>query len=121
MQLSDSFILKISLLISVLGLGFLTVYSISLQPIQTSIESISFKDIGQRVSIEAKTIKLQLSEKALIFWVAENNRTLQAVKFSYSLDDLLLLQQNKQVKLTGTIQEYEGKLEIVVEKMEVVD
>ena len=121
MELSDSTILKVSLMLSILGTAFLLVFSISLQPTQTSIEKISSKDIGLRVSIEAKIIKYQLKPNALIFWIAQKEKTLQAVKFNYSLEDVLLLQENKQLKITGTIQEYNKMLEIVVEKMERIE
>lgn len=118
MEITDSTILKTSLILSILGIAFLSIYSLSLEPTQTSIEKISSKDIGSRISIEAKTIKYQLKQNALIFWIAQNEKTLQAVKFNYSLEDLTLLQEKKQLKITGTIQEYNKNLEIVVEKIE---
>ncbi|MDO8538774.1 MAG: OB-fold nucleic acid binding domain-containing protein [archaeon] len=121
MELSDSTILKVSLILSVLGVAFLSVFSLSLEPTQTSIENISSKDIGLRVSIEAKIIKTQLTQNALIFWLNQNGKTLQAVKFNYSLEDLQLLQEKKQIRITGTIQKYNKSLEIVVEKMERIE
>ena len=121
MEITDSLIFKVSIILSILGLAFLTVYSFSLEPIQTSIENISNKEIGSRISIEAKITKFQLKQNTLIFWITQNNKTIQGVKFNYSLEDLSLLQEKKQIIIIGTIQEYNKQLEIVAEKLERIE
>jgi len=117
--MEEKFIRNISIVCSVAGLALLFFVSRSIELKQTDIIQISYDDIGKNVKICGEVVSKFVSKTGHVFFKLKGetdgidvvifNNT--AKKFNSNFD--------KEVCVTGTVDEYEGKLEIIAKNIQV--
>ena len=116
--MEEKLIRNISLLCSFLGLIALLIISRNFQLEQTLIEKITYEDTGKVVKICGEVVSkhssktghqfLKLSDNTGVIDVVIFNTT--AKKFNFDFDNACV---------TGTVDEYENKLEVIVKDVKV--
>ncbi len=119
-ELNDANIAKIALIVSVLGL-VLVVFVIEQQrPIETSISGILGEQTQQKVSVNAKILSAYLTKNALLLQLYDGNK-ISAVRFAPSGEERKIAKKGNLVRVVGNIRQYRGELEIIVEKIELIE
>lgn len=111
--MEEKTIYKIALLTTIIGLIILYFYAgeIKLNPIgelssAPASETVVLKGTVQKISIQDKVTFLEL-------WGERTEKT-DVIVFN---DADVYLQENDEVEITGTVEEYEGKKEIIANKV----
>ena len=102
-------ILKLAILVALLGLGFLLLYSgeVDLQSVERidstlPEENVVIKGIVNRVSMQDKVIFLEIE--------GQRAETVDVVLFA---SEEIYLKKGDSVEVSGTVEEYEGKKEVI--------
>jgi DNA/RNA endonuclease YhcR with UshA esterase domain len=105
--MNEKQLLKICIAVAVIGIGGLLI--LSKTAAETNIQDITEEDIDKKLVISGVVDNLQVRETMTLFTI-EN----MPVVFFEARD----VQEGDSVKITGTVKEYKGKLEIVGERIE---
>ncbi len=116
----QNFDLKISLLIAVLGIFLLFFMESSFQPKQFSIGEISAKDLGSTVSVNGKIDWFKKANSALLFGLNDGNK-ISAVIFSPKQSVVEIFKKGILVNVVGKVSLFNEKLELIVEKVDLID
>jgi DNA/RNA endonuclease YhcR with UshA esterase domain len=106
MSMNEKQLLKICIAVAVIGIGGL--FILSKTAAETNIQDITEEDIDKKLVISGVVDNLQVRETMTLFTIKN-----MPVVFFEALD----IQEGNTVKITGTVKEYKGKLEIVGEKV----
>ena len=111
--MNESLLYKISLAAMILGLSFLYIYAEEVQlPVENNIEYIS---PSEKIRIEGVLTKLSQSEKVMFLQVqGERIEQLDVVFFP---KEEIFLHQGDMVEIQGTVEEFQGKKEIIAEEI----
>lgn len=117
MELSDSFLRKICLFLSLAGIISLAFLAQLQEGKHLKVGDISKSHISQKISTEGIVAWGRLSSGTLFFELSDNGR-IRVTMFSPSPEDIAAAGKNNAVRVTGTIQLYKGSLGLVAEKVE---
>ncbi len=112
-------LLQLSLLISVLGLITLFIVSRTIELPVAGIGKITPEDIGKNVRVCGQVVSKFVSKTQHIFLeVKDNTGSVDVVVFNNSVakSSAQNLEKNQDVCITGTVDEFENKLEILLGK-----
>ena len=115
--MNDVKLLRIALAIGVVGIISLFFLSKTIQAEPTEIGQITQEDIGRKVMIEGIVEEIEQKKSVTILEISEQG-TKDTVSVALFGNKLNIPEQGEKVKITGTVKEYYGKLEIVAEKIE---
>ncbi len=101
---------------SVAGVLFLVYYSLSVQPEELAIKEIEKSKTGSRITVHGTIEWVHESNNATMFTLFDGNR-LSAVMFNADPPKVQALHRGALVRVTGIVQEYRGKLELVAERI----
>jgi len=113
--LKEKTLLKIALCVSVLGLVFLYFISENIELEEKVIEKIDSTDYEKDIKIKGNVEKVTDLEKIIIFEVSQP-KTITVVAFK---DGNINLNEGDYVYITGSVEEYEGKPEIIADEIKV--
>ena len=115
--MEEKLLLKVSLIISVTGLGAMIFISYTININKTSIESITPNDVGRSVKACGQ-VEDKFTSKNLhtFFTLSEGSETIKVVVFNSTKIPPFAWEE---VCITGRVELYEGELEIIAE--EVID
>ncbi len=104
-------ILKIAVIVTIVGLLFLFFYSETVTPKQVTKldaveEIVQMKGVITRVQQHDSVVFIELE--------GERTETTAVIVFT----DSMFLKKGDEVSITGTVEEYEGKKEIIASKIE---
>ena len=119
MQLTQKKYNTLLAIISICGTLSLTIIDFQTQPKKTEIREISEQLIGKKIFIEGK-ITSQFTKKNTLFLEITNKNKIKAIKFNTSKQESLTAQHadaQNFVKITGTVQKYNGELEIIADQI----
>ncbi|MFQ6136398.1 MAG: exodeoxyribonuclease VII large subunit [Candidatus Hydrothermarchaeales archaeon] len=117
--MNDSELLKISLLVSTIGLIMLFAISSYSQPPLVKISEITYDDVGGYVIVNGKIIKKSVHRDGHIFLdIADETGKMKVVIFSGTAntiknETLSCLKVGNTLNVKGKVDEYRGALEMV--------
>lgn len=106
-------LLRISLIISLIGIFFLLFLARILEPKQTNIENINDKFLNQKVKLHGTILKVTDKETFKILSVADATGKIDVLCGCKNN----LIANNQTVVITGAIQSYKGNLQISADKI----
>ena len=111
--MKESTLYKTSLLILLLGLGFLFLYSQEFD--LKVVETIDSQSLDQTVKLKGVVQSLRVSDKALFLKVTgERIETTEVIFFP---QEEVFLQEGDTVEIIGTVDQYRGKKEVIASKV----
>jgi exonuclease VII large subunit len=116
--MNEKTLLKTALIVSLLGL--LTIYLISdNMPItEKNIEKITIENIDDFVKLRGIVSKVIDTEKVVIMEITQPQQ--MTVVLFKNENKTMQIQQGNEVEIFGKVDEYEGKLEIIADRLRVV-
>lgn len=107
--MQEKTLLKIALLMALLGLVILYFYSTELD--LKAIENLNTASLEQEIKIRGIVQRLSFQDKVIFFTVSgQRTETLDVVVFE---DEPLFLKEGDLVEVTGILEEYQGKKEVI--------
>lgn len=114
MEKDKKTLLRISIIFSIIGLLLIYISSISIEPEFVKIGDISKEDLGEHIKIRGKIIEETISDGTLFLQLKNNSNEISVVKFNYKGAKL----NKTSVVVSGKVNLYESKLEIIAERIE---
>jgi len=117
--MNEKILVKISFICSLIGIIALFFLSESIEITERTIDQIDIGMIGNDVSVEGVVNRVTNTEKVIIMDVIDTNNNenkLTVVAFKKS-DDNIELTKGSKVSITGKIEEYNSKPEIIASKI----
>jgi DNA/RNA endonuclease YhcR with UshA esterase domain len=111
--MDESFLLKIALVVSVLGIIFLYLISTQIELNDTTIEKITSGSVEDKVSVTGLVTSVKQSGKTTFITLSQTNNV-DVVVFSKDVNAAA----GDNVKITGRVQDYNGKKEIIADRVE---
>tara|TARA_Y100000310_G_scaffold217728_1_gene218804 strand:+ start:121 stop:465 length:345 start_codon:yes stop_codon:yes gene_type:complete len=106
-------ILKISLLLVLLGLIFLYLYSVDLN--LNNVKNFDNLQIEEKVKAEGVVEKVSVSDKVIFLKLsALREQQMDVIVFN---DEEIFIQEGDLVEISGEVEEYNGKKEIIASKV----
>lgn len=117
--MNETQLLRFSLAVAFLGMVSLFFLTKTITAPTVTIDEITDEFLGKKVSITGMIQEIRLVKNMTILTVGqeESVKTISVVAF----ESLSFLQKNDAIFVSGEVQEYHGALEIVVEKVEVIE
>ncbi|MBI4895125.1 MAG: OB-fold nucleic acid binding domain-containing protein [Candidatus Aenigmarchaeota archaeon] len=115
---------KLCAILVVAGLVVLFFLVVFIEPVSMNISQISEKDIGKIVSINASVENKNLRNGNLFLELGDvdSNSTIKAVMFENDIkQDLSTFQKGSHINIVGRIDRYNGELEIIINKITVIE
>lgn len=119
MAFSTASLERLSLCLSSIGVLFLFACTLFLEAREVSFYELDPSFVGERVVLKGRLLWLKNVKGTALFELTDELglKRLKAVIFSPSEEQWLTLRQAGRLSLEGRIQEYEGELELVVERL----
>ena len=105
--MNEKQLLKICIIVAVFGIGIL--FFLSKTAAETDISTITKDDIGKKLIVSGIVGNPRITDTMTLFTIKD-----MPVIFFEKLE----IHEGSTVKITGTVKEYKGKLEIVGERIE---
>jgi DNA/RNA endonuclease YhcR with UshA esterase domain len=116
--MEERFIRNISIIFSCIGLIILFLISRNYELSQTNIQTISYEDSGKVVRVCGEVVSKHTSKTQHTFLkLKDDSGTIEIVVFNSTAKKLNLDFDN--ICVTGTVDEYENKLEIIAKTIKV--
>jgi len=120
---SDKFLIKASLLISVIGIVLLFIFVQNIEPLEAEIKDIDDSYVGKSVKVEGiiDSIGYDKDKETLFLTVSDENKDIKIVMFKKDLENMhqnLSISDN--VIITGEIALYQGDLEVIARNIKKV-
>ncbi|MBI4147055.1 OB-fold nucleic acid binding domain-containing protein [Candidatus Woesearchaeota archaeon] len=111
--MQEKTLVKLSLIMTLLGLSFLFVYAqlFDLEPAADIDDSLP----SEKVLMKGTVKNLQVTEKA-VFFELEGEKIVQTNIILFP-DSSIYLREDDHVELTGQVEEYKGEKEVIAEKI----
>ena len=110
-------IIKLAVILAsagILSLYFLTKSSITMQ-------SIKELKAGEAAKVEGIVKSLYKNKDGHVFFKLENEGIIQVVAFkNYAIKEASQLENGQKIEITGIVQEYKGKLEIIAKEIKIL-
>ncbi len=111
--MQEKSIVKISYITAIIGLGLLFVFSEVLKP--AIADDLDSAKTAEEVRILGKITRVQNSEKAL-FLEIEGQKTVKTEVILFP-EEKIFVNEGDYAEITGTVEEYQGKKEIVASRI----
>ena len=121
-MISDSQLMKISFLITIIGITCLFALNHFLEPEQLAIKDITLSHVGHEVVVSGSVASLTEKDGHVFITLSDNNSSIKVVMFAntakiypeiYNLTSGMLTIQ-------GKVDNYKGELEIVANSIDIV-
>jgi aspartyl/asparaginyl-tRNA synthetase len=116
-MLREYWLNRIALACGVLGAVLLFYYALLAAPSAATIGQLGKEALDKKVIVQAR-VDSAFSKGQTLFFTLDDGNKIKAVKMSPSAMDKFFVQKDAFVVVTGKVQEYEGSLELVAEKIE---
>ena len=115
-MISDNKLIKISLIVSVLGLIAILFSSQTIVPEIVEIGDINENNIGQYISIEGVVTDLDSSGNTTFIEISDDVNSIKGIIFEGNLNKEIF--EGDELKLFGNIEIYKNEIEIIIKKIE---
>lgn len=106
-------LLRISLIISLIGIFFLLFLAKNLEPKQINIKDINNNLLNQKVAVQGTILKITDKETFQILSVADATGKINVLCECKNNS----IANNQNITVTGTVEEYKGNLQISADKI----
>jgi len=117
--MKEKTLLKIALITSIIGLSLLYFISENIEIKEKNIEKITIDNIDEFVKIEGIVNNLIDTEKVTIIKITQPQE-ITVVLFKNE-NKTIPIQQGDRVEIIGKVDEYEGKLEVIADRLRVIN
>ena len=118
--MQEKTLMRISFVCSVIGVIALFFLSENIEISDAEIDKIDLAMIGNSVKVDGKVSRVTNAEKVLILNIVDSdNNDLTVVAFKKKNDNINLTDGDN-VKITGKIEEYNGKPEIIASEIKAI-
>ena len=114
--MKEKTLLKIALIISILGLLLLVILSQLIKIGESPIAKITKEKLEEDVKLTGKIIKISETNNTIFLQIQSQDR-IAVIVFK---DETIDLRQNDIVEIEGTVEDYQGNLEIIANKVRVI-
>ena len=114
--MKEKTLLKIALIISILGLLLLVILSQLIKIGESPIAKITKEKLEEDVKLTGKIIKISETNNTIFLQIQSQDRIAVIVFKNRDVD----LRQNDIVEIEGTVEDYQGNLEIIANKVRVI-
>ena len=116
--MQDKTLLKISVICSLIGIIVLFLIADNLSLSTTEISKIQQSELGKQVKIKGKIESLSETDNLMFLTVGQEKiETVSVVLFK---DSDIALEKGDNIELTGTLEDYEGKREILANRIVII-
>jgi aspartyl/asparaginyl-tRNA synthetase len=115
--MNNQTLLKISFIVSILGILILLFISENIEPVQVKIKDITDLRLNQKVRITGQIIGIKTYQKSSFQIITIND---SMAKIDVTLDKPLNLTKNQTIIVTGKITEYKTNLQIQADKIQIL-
>lgn len=112
--MQEKTLIKISLMVTIVGLTFLFVYGQTLD--LEFAPDLETSTTTEKVAMKGTVKNLKVTDKA-VFFELEGEKIVQTDVVLFA-DSSVYLREGDHVELTGQVEEYKGKKELIAEKIE---
>ena len=116
--MNNSIILKLSIIISMIGILILLILTNTTQPTKTRIKNISSQDLNKKVEIQGKIQSIKTYKESNFQIITINDST---GKIDITLDNPTNLTKNQTIRVIGKVTEYQASLQIQADKIELLN
>lgn len=111
--MQEKSLVRISLIVTILGLSFLLIYaqSVDLEP----TPDLETHTVSEKVAMKGTVKNLRVTDKA-IFFELEGEKIVHTEVILFP-DSSMYLREGDHVELTGQVEEYKGEKEVIAEKI----
>jgi RecJ-like exonuclease len=120
MLLREYWLNRASLFCAVVGILLLAAYSFLEAPKQLSIAEISEKYLDAKVRVRGVVSFSKVTDKIAIFMI-DDGAKIKGVFFRPGIEEKIMLRKGSFVEVVGKVKLYRNKLEIVAEKVNLLD
>ena len=120
MLLREYWLNRASLFCAIAGILLLAAYSFLEAPKQLNIGEISEKYLDAKVRVKGIVSFSKVTDKIAIFTL-EDGAEIKGVFFRPGIEEKIMLRKGNFVEVVGKVKLYRGKLEIVAEKVNLLD
>jgi DNA/RNA endonuclease YhcR with UshA esterase domain len=114
--MKDSTLLKISLAVSVTGI-FIILYLVEFQNrLPDNLNEITKDQLDSLIKVEGEVTKVTKTPGLLILNIKDNTGTTEVIAFTSQES---LIEKGMKVEVTGRVQEYQNKLEIIADEIKI--
>ncbi|MBS3097612.1 hypothetical protein J4209_02335 [Candidatus Woesearchaeota archaeon] len=117
--MKEKTLLKIALICSVVGIAILYAVSLNISINEKTIDEINKGDIGEKVKIKGVLTKVSDTEN-VVFLEITQAQNMDVIIFK-DKGQILNLTEGNYVEIIGKIEEYEGKREVIADRVRVVE
>ena len=116
--MQDKTLLKISVICSLVGIIVLFLIADNLNLSTTEISKIQQSELGKQVKITGKIESL--SETDTLMFLTVGQEKIETVSVVLFKDSDIALEKGDNIELTGTLEDYEGKREILANRIVII-
>lgn len=120
MLLREYWLNRLSVFCAIAGVLFIGAYSVMESPKNISIAEISEYNIGEKVRVNG-IVSFAIANENIAIFEIENEGKIKCVIFNPRIEERIILQKGSFVEVIGKVQQYKGSLEIVAEKVSLLD
>lgn len=128
MIINDKTIYKIALITSIIGISILIVSSAWVEPKEMRIKEITSNNINEKITIHGVITEIDYSSSGKTCFLNLNDGTgkIKVIIFQSGLENFeteginISDFKNRNVKITGTVSEYNNKLEITLDDSKLI-
>lgn len=119
-MLREYWLNRVALACGIAGAIILFYYSLLVTPEAVSISEINEEMLGDRVEVEAR-VEWRFEKNSVLMFTLDDGNKIKAVRFSPNAVERFAVQKNAFLKVVGRVQKYRGELEIIAERVELLD
>jgi DNA/RNA endonuclease YhcR with UshA esterase domain len=116
--MKEKLLLKIALMVSLIGVVSLFFISSNIDVEQKSIEKITFDDIDKHVKVQGTVNEMFENDKVMIIDIVQPTE-ITVVLFKRNNESLAIKKWDN-IEVIGKVDEYEGRLEIIGNRVRVI-
>ena len=115
--MNNQILLKISLIISIIGIIILLLLANIIQPTQIKIKNIDESLLNQKIEIKGQIQSIKTYKESNFQIITINDST---GKIDISLDNPINITKNQTIIVTGRVTEYKSNLQVQADKIQVL-
>lgn len=117
--MKEKTLLKIALIISLIGIALLYAFSERIEIDESTIDKINKGDVGENVKIKGVLGKVVGTDKAVFLEITQP-QTITIILFKDEGANITV-EKGDYVEIIGKIEEYEGKREVIADRVRVIE
>tara|TARA_Y100000310_G_scaffold345840_1_gene470991 strand:+ start:6774 stop:7133 length:360 start_codon:yes stop_codon:yes gene_type:complete len=119
--MNESHLLKLALISSLIGLFVLYIVSNNMDIKEISLDELNNEEIGNKVKVLGKVSRITELDKVTFLDVSQPVTTKIVIFREKEKDEALDLEQDDYIEIIGKVEDYEGEMEIIADRIRIVE